>query len=83
MVERNRLLRKLQAAQFAAWELHVYLDTHPCDKAANEMLQKYTREAQMLKAEFEQKYGPLTVADSNDVDWLCDPWPWENQGGCD
>ena len=83
MVERNRLLHKLQAAKFAAWELHLYLDTHPCDKTANEMFRKYTDEAKMLKREFEQKYGPLTVSDSNNADWLCDPWPWENQGGCD
>lgn len=83
MVERNRLLRRLQAVRFAAWELHLYLDTHPCDQTANEMFRKYTDEAEMLKTEFEQKYGPLTVSNSSNADWLCDPWPWENQGSCD
>ncbi|MBR6551257.1 MAG: spore coat protein CotJB, partial [Clostridia bacterium] len=28
MNERNRLLQKLSAVQFAMWELHLYLDTH-------------------------------------------------------
>ena len=83
MADRTKLLRKLQAAQFAAWELHMYLDTHPCDKQAYEMFRKYTQEAQMLKREFEEKYGPLMVSNSNNADWLCDPWPWENQGSCD
>ena len=36
-----------------------------------------------LKKEFEERFGPLTVSSSNEADWLCDPWPWENQGGCD
>ena len=83
MAERNKLLRKLQAAKFAAWELHLYLDTHPCDKAANEMFRKYTNEAEILKAEYEKKYGPLTVSASYEADWLNDPWPWENQRSCD
>lgn len=83
MVERNKLLRKLQATQFAAWELHMYLDTHPCDRTANEMFRKYTDEAAMLKREFEQKFGPLTVKSSDNADWLNDPWPWEHQGSCD
>ena len=83
MAERNKLLRKLQAAKFAAWELHLYLDTHPCDKAANEMFRKYTNEAKMLKKEFEDRFGPLSITNSNEADWLCDPWPWDFQGSCD
>ena len=48
---------RLSATQFAAWELHMYLDTHPCDRTANEMFRKYTNEAEILKAEYEKKYG--------------------------
>lgn len=83
MIERKKLLQRLSSTQFAAWELHMYLDTHPCDKTANEMFRKYTDEAAMLRKEYERKYGPLTVSSSDDADWLCNPWPWENQGGCD
>ncbi len=83
MSERKKLMCKLSATQFAAWELHMYLDTHPCDRTANEMFRKYTDEAQMLRKEFEKKYGPLTPSNSENADWLNDPWPWENQGGCD
>ena len=82
MSDRKKLLQKLSAVQFAAWELHMYLDTHPCDTTANEMFRKYTEEAKMLKTEYEKKYGPLTVSSSYEADWLCDPWPWDIQGGC-
>ena len=29
MNEQERLMRQINATQFAAWELHVFLDTHP------------------------------------------------------
>jgi spore coat protein JB len=83
MNDRKRLLNRISATQFAAWELHMYLDTHPCDRTANEMFRKYTDEAKMLRREYESKYGPLTISASNEADWLNDPWPWENERSCD
>lgn len=83
MNEQNKLMARLSAVQFAAWELHMYLDTHPCDSSANEMFRKYTAEAESLKNEYERKYGPLTVSASEDADWLCDPWPWDIERCCD
>ncbi|MBR0535653.1 MAG: spore coat protein CotJB [Clostridia bacterium] len=83
MNDQQKLLNKLSVAQFAAWELHLYLDTHPCDASANEMFRKYTTEATLLKKEYESKYGPLTVSASNEADWLESPWPWENERSCD
>ncbi len=83
MNERQKLLQRISTSQFAAWELHLYLDTHPCDSSANEMFRRYTEEAAMLKKEYERKYGPLNVSASNEADWLKDPWPWENERSCD
>lgn len=83
MNEQQKLLRRISTAQFAAWELHLFLDTHPCDSSASEMFEKYTNEAMLLKREYEQKYGPLTVSSSNEADWLESPWPWENERSCD
>ena len=37
----------------------------------------------MLKAEFEQKFGPLTLyGNHNDQkwEWVEGPWPWEKEG---
>ena len=38
---RGMLLQKLDAVQFAMWELHLYLDTHPDDFAALSLYKKY------------------------------------------
>ena len=29
MSEQERLMRQISAYQFSAWELHIFLDTHP------------------------------------------------------
>lgn len=34
MTPREKLLLRLSSAQFARWELHMYLDTHPNDMQA-------------------------------------------------
>ncbi len=82
MKDRETLLRQLSAAQFAAWEMHIYLDTHPQDRQALQAMQKYQREAEMLRREFEEKYGPITTADTIDdmtFTWINNPWPWEKE----
>ena len=41
MTKREMLLRKLSTAQFALWELHLYLNTHPTDLEALALHEKY------------------------------------------
>lgn len=77
MNERQKLLRCLSAEQFAAWELHLYLDTHPADKKAKEMHERHQARAAELREEYECKYGPLSPRDGEGCEWLKDPWPWE------
>ena len=76
MKTKKQKLLRLSAVQFAAWELHMYLDTHPNDKAA--MLRYKELEAQYHKllSDFENEYGPIILPASGDG-WLDDPWPWE------
>ena len=47
MSEQERLMRQISAYQFSAWELHIFLDTHPnnCEAA------KRLKEAQKKAAE--------------------------------
>lgn len=80
MSKREKLLRNLSAAQFALWELHMYLDTHPTDLEAIGLHEKYEKKYRELKAEYEANYGPLTPTKGEGVSWLQDPWPWENEG---
>ena len=77
MTKREKMLRSLSAAQFALWELHVYLDTHPTDLEAIELHEKYEKKYRALKHEFEAEYGPLSPTAGEGVAWLQDPWPWE------
>lgn len=79
MMDKNResLLMRLSAAQFAAWELHVFLDTHPCNKEALVLRDKYVRECNELKKEYEEKFGPLTPKSATPNRWLENPWPWD------
>lgn len=83
MSKREKLLRSLSSAQFAAWELHLYLDTHPNDMQAASMLAKYEKKAHEIQYEYENTYGPLTPSFAQGVEWLKNPWPWENGGACD
>ena len=80
MTERAILLKKLSAVEFAAHELHIYLDTHPDDGSAGKAMNEYDRQANALRLEFESKFGPLTPGeDGNRWAWISDPWPWNNQ----
>ena len=76
-VDKCKLLREISAVNFAAWELHLYLDTHPCDEKAIEMHRKYSERAKELKKEYEECFGPLTHKSGSGYVWIKDPWPWE------
>ena len=79
-MSRAELLRKLSEAQFAAWETHLFLDTHPDDAAAMKNMATYQKVACQLMEEFEKTYGPLTARDlygDTRFEWLNSPWPWD------
>ncbi len=74
------LLKEIQALEFTAVDLNLYLDTHPQDQAALRYF--YTVRDELLNhiQAFEQKYGPLTAAGDARTDcwqWVECPWPWE------
>ncbi len=78
--ERVKLLKRLQAAQFAAWEIHLFLDTHPKDEMALESFRKYTERYKELMKEYNECFGPITADKSmceKEWDWVNNPWPWD------
>lgn len=80
MTDKEMMMRRLSGVQFAAWEMHVYLDTHPGDKQALQSFKKYEAEAGALMQEYEAKYGAVKSPDpygNNGWDWINAPWPWE------
>ena len=81
MNNRAMLLNKINAYCFAAYDWNLYLDTHPGDMQAIAMFKKMVKRANELKAEYIEKYGPLTADDAMNTeswDWIDNPWPWEN-----
>ena len=79
-MQKQELLRMLSAASFAAVDTHLFLDTHPCNKEALAVLQKNTKEAAMLRDEYERRFGPLRPQDvfgDTSFEWVNGPWPWD------
>lgn len=74
------LLKELMAVSFSAYDLHLYLNTHPYDQKALFLFRQNTQRAQMLKDYYQRLYGPLTAsaaAYSYPWQWIKSPWPWE------
>ncbi|MCH5352291.1 MAG: spore coat protein CotJB [Acutalibacter sp.] len=81
MSEKDALRRRIYAVEFAAWELHLFLDTHPNNNEAAAKLEEYRMRAEKLRKEFEEKYGPIgeTTQNTSRWAWISDPWPWEKE----
>ncbi len=80
MQNREKLLKSVQQYSFAMLEAALFLDTHPDCADALAYYNKYKKLWQEAKAEYESKYGPLTVSsDANNSRWQWSkgPWPWE------
>lgn len=76
------LKRRLSELQFAAIDLNLFLDTHPCDEEALKMFKKITKTMESLKYDYIKKHGPLMAWDSSDeapFQWASEQfkWPWE------
>lgn len=79
--ERQKALYKLQEVAFAAHELNLYLDTHPNDVNTIRLYNEYNKQEKMLNDEYERKYGPVDLSDSEGLSmtpwaWIKEPWPW-------
>ena len=79
---RSTLLHKLQAEDFALYEVALYLDGHPNCKKALRYYEEHKKIAAALKAEFEARFGPLSIygnQNEQNWDWADGPWPWERE----
>ena len=81
--EREHLLFQLTAYCFAVNDLNLYLDLHPEDTYAFELFKKYAKEESELGRMYVEKYGPMTITETegNNYDWIKNPWPWDKTGG--
>ena len=75
-------LRKIQSYKFAAYDMLLFLDTHPNDKEAFKMYRDIICALKKHIAEYETQFGPLTamsVAEFDTFLWSKSPWPWEKE----
>ena len=81
-MDRTALLHKIQAEDFAIYEVTLYLDGHPNCKKALKYYHEHKKIAELLKCEFEQRFGPLSIYHNQNEshwDWVSGPWPWEKE----
>lgn len=62
-----------QALSFAAWEMRLYLNTHPKDENALQMYEQLCR--QMKAPSYACAFAPCSG--NGPWQWIQDPWPWE------
>lgn len=83
MNRKEAMLRKLGAADFALWEMHLYLDTHPWDLQMVEAYNRAYTKQKLLRSDFEENFFPLTAEKAQGFEWLKGPWPWDaEECGC-
>jgi len=85
MNDKCELLKRIDCVSFAALELRLYLDTHPCCSEGLSLYNTYVEERRRLIDKYEAQFGPLIADNSQNIgekwQWVCGPWPWEYQGG--
>ena len=62
MNEREKLLKRIAAEDFAVIELHMFMDSHPNNKEAAMKLKEHDMKSQMLRKEFEETYDKLILS---------------------
>ena len=82
MNTREKMLKRVQIADFELIEANLYLDAYPhCGKALDYFYTARDR-ALYIRKEYEEKYGPLTANANtgNEWNWIDSPWPWKCEG---
>lgn len=80
MTEKERAMRKVQAANFSLVEANLYLDSHPTCKDGLEYFEEHKKVYEQAVKDYEEKYGPLTAHSANSSkkwEWVTKPFPWE------
>lgn len=77
-------MKKVQEADFVVVELTLYTNTHPDDMEALNQWQESIKEAAIVRRQYENQYGPLSlnsVPSKQAIEagwrWNQPPWPWQ------
>ncbi len=78
--EQQLLLLDIQGLEFAAYDLALYLDTHPNDPVALYRHKRVTDQLRRLRYIYETQYGIISIMGSESEDvwrYVNGPWPWD------
>lgn len=81
--DQAKLLTMVDALNFAAHDIALYLDIYPEDKDMLQKFNEYRKQANEATSRYEELYGPIKL--SSDAtnkypwSWNASPWPWENK----
>ncbi len=84
MNEKAVLRRKIFETDFALYELVLFLDSHPENKKAMELMARYRKMREELVGDYEKRFGKYIVTlsdvpdDAEHWQWIEGPWPWDN-----
>lgn len=88
--EREQRMLQIYQICFVVDDLRLYLDTHPQDEQALEMLKSSLNQRKQLMKGFAREFFPLAMDDMEELDetggtevcycWQAGPMPWE--GAC-
>ncbi len=82
--KREELLLEIMELCFAINDLNLYLDLHPTDQEILKKFQHLVEKSCLKEMEYVKQFGPIDVIDVNNsqqFNWIDDPWPWQNEGG--
>ena len=84
---KKELLQSINMISFAIDDLLLFLDTHPREKQALEYFSELSSRRKEILKKYSELYGPLTIDTANDSclkswQWMEQPFPWEQEGGC-
>lgn len=82
-MKKSDLKRRIFEMDFAIHELLLFLDTHPTNQKAMELLNEYRKRRMALIKVYEEKFGAFIMQYEDTPTsacwkWLEGPWPWEN-----
>jgi len=80
---REEMMKQLMAYDFAAYDMHLYLNTHPADQRAITLYNQYVRNAMQLRSRYQTMYGPLLMNNFTSKvpwQWIENNFPWEKGG---
>ncbi len=78
--EQQLLLQDIQGLEFAAYDIALYLDTHPNDSAALYRHKRITEQLRQLLYLYETQFGITSIMGTETDDiwrYVNGPWPWD------